>query len=116
MVSWPASLPQTSLIDGYQETHIDGVVRSETDIGPPKQRQRFTGIMEDVVWVFLMTEAQIDILEDFFFNTLAHGSVSFDHVNPRTGDAETYQFRAPLAYAPVSHELTRVTIQLKQVP
>lgn len=63
--TWPASLPQSPLKDGYGHGYPDAVIRSPMDSGPPKTRPRFTRLRKVITASFHMTNAQKTDYEDF---------------------------------------------------
>lgn len=98
MPVWDAGLPQSPLIDGYDEAVPDTVLRSQPDTGPAKTRNRFTAGVRQVTWPFRMTTAQIALLDTFYLTTLDAGTTSFDHTDPRTGTTTSYKFRSAPRY------------------
>lgn len=98
MAAWPSSLPQTPLADGFTESRLSTVIRTETDVGPAKVRRRYTAEIRIVSMGLLLTSAQVATLETFYDSTLSGGVDPFDWVNHRTGAAASYRFRAPPAY------------------
>ena len=68
---------------GYTETGGVLVLRTPTDQGPAKLRYR--GVKPQILnLTFLMTSAQVTILENFVKNTLK-GTARFYFTHPRTG-------------------------------
>lgn len=92
MPTWPTTLPQDALRQGYSESPPAGLIRSQPDIGPAKVRRRTTAAVRPVSVTASMTAAQVAIFETFFVTTLKHGSLSFDWINPRTKAATTFRF------------------------
>lgn len=80
---WPVTLPQAPLVNGWSESDGLNILRTPVDKGPPKQRRRGAkpGTMS---MPFLMTSAQIDILEAFIVDTL-RGTARFGFTHPRKG-------------------------------
>ncbi|ELP7878118.1 hypothetical protein R1236_002812, partial [Escherichia coli] len=71
-INWPDSLP-LPLADGYTQTPVSPVMRTELGSGRAIMRRRFvsTPVMISVSW--LLSEAQSGTFEDFYYNTLADG-------------------------------------------
>ncbi|MCD7096933.1 hypothetical protein [Stenotrophomonas sp. MMGLT7] len=66
---FPASLPPP-LVDGYNESGDDGVLRSDFD-GGTKTRPRVTGVPPtEVACVLACSQAQKQIIEDFYYVTV----------------------------------------------
>jgi hypothetical protein len=83
MPTWPASLT-TFIVEGYQETTDDIILRTTMDAGNVKTRRRFTAaydkIRGDTVW----TDAQLATWMTWFKNDIQNGALSFDMPHPRT--------------------------------
>lgn len=82
-VDWPATLPQQP--SDYSEDPSPITVRSQPDSGPSKSRKRFTKAKRTGQMTFLLTIAQRNILDAFFFNDLDGGAVQMNFVHPWTG-------------------------------
>ncbi len=79
---WPPALPQVPQ-RGFSESVGANIIRTPTDQGPAKQRRR--SLRPSTMGVsFLMTTAQVAILQDFLYDTL-QGVKAFDFTHPRTG-------------------------------
>ena len=77
---WPTSLPQNPQ-KGFTETGGNIVLRTPTDMGPAKMRYR--GLSPSTMSLtFLMTSAQVLILENFTKNT-TKGVARFGFPHPR---------------------------------
>jgi len=100
--SWPVSLPQLVLQDGFQEQPPNTVVGWSPDSGPDKLRRRFTAGPRPLKLNLVMTWAQVETFDQWFRDTLADGALPFDWVHPRTGLAVTLRFKAgqPPVYTP----------------
>ena len=79
--TWPASLPQKPLRDGFSEVGGVNVIRTPMDKGPARTR-RLSRLVKPIQVTFLMTKAQIVTLEDFVENTL-FGVRRFNFTHPR---------------------------------
>jgi hypothetical protein len=78
---WPPTLPQVPQ-KGYSESVGIYVVRSQTDLGPAKQRVRGKKPSE-LNLSFIMTTEQTEDLEDFVKNII-RGVSRFQFTHPRT--------------------------------
>ena len=75
---WPATLPQTFLIDGFAEgLSIKNVIRSSNDTGPAKVRRRSTASPRPINGAMDMTDQQLQTLKNFINGELAGGSLPF---------------------------------------
>ena len=81
VLSWPSTLPQVPQ-KGFTESVGIGVVRSQTDSGPAKQRPRGRKPSE-LNLSFILTTAQTEILESFIKTDL-RGVSRFTFPHPRT--------------------------------
>lgn len=79
---WPTSLPQELLMDGYNQSMADNLLRADMDVGPAKTRRRATSAPEPVSGQMLMTRAQVETLGSFYLNTLLGGSLRFSWHRP----------------------------------
>lgn len=98
MATWPATLPDEFLEEGFSETLGDNTVRYQPDVGPPQLRRRATASPRRITGVMRMTAAQVDTHDTFYVTTLKDGSLSFDWNHPRTGAAATFIYSAPPVY------------------
>ena len=86
--TWPASLPQELLQRGYSQREGDNVLRSQTDVGPPKRRRRFTAAIGKLSGQLMLNHADLATLLNFYKNDLKDGSLSFlfpDPLRPSSG-------------------------------
>jgi len=78
---WPTSLPQAPQ-KGFNESLGMNIIRSQTDLGPAKQRRR--GVSPNTMDVsFILTTDQAQTLETFILDTLS-GVKRFIFKHPRT--------------------------------
>lgn len=119
MAVWPASLPTTLQVEGYQEEPPDTRLVTEMDAGPPKMRQRYTAAPRPLAGFITITRAQRVTLDAFFVTTLAGGALPFDWTHPVTGAAVVMRFgrsQGPLRYEALSTELFRAAMTLEIQP
>jgi len=100
MTAWPVTLPQYPLQEGYSETARKNAIRSQMEQGPAKTRKRYTAAVRRFGITLFMTTAQVEIMDAFFEDDLAFGSLSFTWVNPRTQAAATCRIINEPAYVP----------------
>lgn len=116
MASWPTSLPQLALLEGYQEQGVDNIIRSTVDQGPEITRPKYTATPVDMTVSLVLTSAQCDALDSFYDATLNYGSAAFDWLHPRTGAAVSLHFRARPGYQGIGAGYFRTSLSLRQWP
>jgi hypothetical protein len=82
--TWPSTLPASPVINNYQESFKDNVIRSDIDAGPMKTRQRYTRAQRMLQVSFVLTDAQ-KITFTNFFNSIKGGALPFNWADPVTG-------------------------------
>jgi hypothetical protein len=116
-VVWPPSVPQVPEIGGYAESMPAAMLRTEMDVGPAKQRRRFTGAVTPLRCAIVMSKAQLATLDEWFRVTLAMGSLPFEWTHPRTGALRTWRFTEPFVLVPIlDGETWRVQLSLEMLP
>ena len=95
MPTFPTSLPQFVMENGFSERIQDQTIESTMDTGPAKIRRRFTKSLRTFSVQMMMTPAQTATFESFWQTDCRGGSLSFDWVHPRTRVAATLRFRNP---------------------
>lgn len=116
MPTWPASLPQDPSLDGYSSEDQSGMLRSEMDSGPPKQRRRFTATTENISLSWLMTKTQLSTFNSFYKTTLLEGSLAFDITHPVNGWTVSARFTAPAQRSPIYINMWRVNAVIEILP
>lgn len=94
MPTWPSTLPQFALRDGYSEGFKSTVIRSQMDTGHTKRRQRFINSPESLTVVIPLDNAEILIFKNFYQDELANGALSFTYPHPRLSGNVTVAFTA----------------------
>lgn len=84
MATWPASLPQRPLQDGYSEELENVVITSGVDIGPAKKRRRTSAGVVKFNLGFLMSSAQLATFKSFFETDISYGAIKFTFPDPTT--------------------------------
>ena len=115
---WPAVLPQVLQIANYQRAPGKNLLRSDTDIGPAKQRRRQTAAPEAVRGTLTVTGAQLEALRDFHQTDLGYGALPFHWRDPR--DANTillWRFTdEPWSESALGGDLFVVSLNLEILP
>lgn len=115
MATWPSTLPQRPLAEGFTESVVPSVVRTDMDVGPAKMRRRYTSEVRVYSMGLLLTTAQVATLDTFYYTTL--GCVDeFDWTDQRTGAAISYRFRSPPAYSEAGPGYWRTSLDLEALP
>jgi hypothetical protein len=78
MATWPSTLPQSLLADGYIESSESGVIRTSMDAGPEFVRPRFSAVRKFFSGSMILTPSQLSTLITFFDVTLKLGSGTFE--------------------------------------
>jgi len=91
MPTWPVDLPKDPLM-GFKEEPEDLAIRHKPDIGPPLTRSKATAYGVNFEMSLALTNAQVDILEKFYWETLVSGVLSFDWTHPRKKTAGEFLF------------------------
>lgn len=114
--SWPTTLPQYVLQDGYRETPHDQIIRSQPDAGGAKARRRFTAKFIKQNWTLQVTAAQLQIFEDFYFDTLKGGALTFNAPHPRTRTVRTFKITGVYDTSAVSGDTYRIAFPVELQP
>mgnify|MGYP006976729380 CR=1 FL=1 len=77
MVSWPSTLPQYLLVQGFGQSLPEGRVRSANDVGPPKVRRRSSQNIYTITGQMVMTFDQWADLQTFVNSTTGGGTLPF---------------------------------------
>jgi len=115
MPVWPSELPAAPLI-GHRETAPDTALRTSMDAGPAKVRRRFTAGVREIEVALVLDDTRITLLDTFFTDTLAGGTLRFTHRLPRTGVAMTFRFVSPPVYELIAPSRWRATLKLEVLP
>lgn len=77
MISWPSTLPQHLLVQGFGQSLPEGRVRSANDVGPPKVRRRSSQNIYIITGQMVMTFDQWADLQTFVNSTTGGGTLPF---------------------------------------
>ena len=77
-------------------------MRSQMDVGPAKVRRRFVAGVVTIPMQLKLIGTDLQTFLQFFYTTLAGGSLPFTWTNPRTGSACDFRFVGPPQYSPLS--------------
>jgi len=116
IATWPETLPAAPLIDGLRQKMPDTVLRSRTDQGPGKLRQRTTAGVERLTVAYLLDMTQMNALKNFYLETLAGGALRFSYTHPVLGGSVTCRFVQPPEIAPLHAGYIRTVLELEVLP
>ena len=90
--TWPTALPTQPLVDGYEETWFSQTEHKTPANGAPMVRraQKLSVVAFKVK--FVLTEEQVNILNDFIYGTLEGGALRFEFIHPRTKEPVEMSF------------------------
>lgn len=91
-VTWPSTLPQVLRLEGLNAKKKPNVVRTQMDAGPQKVRRRYTISTKEFSGTIVVSEAQREILEDFYDNVLGNGVLRFVMKDPQTLQPSEFRF------------------------
>lgn len=90
--SWPATLPLQPLVDGYEETWFSQTEFKTPDSGAPMVRRKQALSMRAFKVKFVLTEEQVNLLDEFIYKTLEGGALRFEFTHPRTKESVEMSF------------------------
>lgn len=114
--SWPSSLPQSLVSDGFAFTQQDQTIRTEMSAGPAFVRRRFTAAMIPFGGSIFVDADQFDTLWSFYNNTLNGGTDPFTWKHPVTEVSASVRFTGVPTVAAAGGEFYRVNMQLEILP
>lgn len=117
MATWPASISQDLLVQGFSYSQQIQVIRTEMSAGPDFVRRRFTAASTMIAGGIYVTAAEHTIFWDFFNSTLHGGVDAFDWTHPITDAAASLRFVGVPTESPVgSGVLFQIQMQLEILP
>lgn len=90
MATWPLALPQSPQHASLAEEFGYPVIQAPVD-GPPLARRAYTAAPDNVRHSYFMTNAQLDIFEDWYRNEIAHGALPYTAPGRRGIGTATYR-------------------------
>ena len=111
--TWPNTLPQCPLIDGYSRTPVESRLISTVDAGARKIRNRYLAVPENTTEVYMMTKAQLATFRTFFKDDIKRGAERFIKKDHTDDVDKEYRFTSPYQEAPAGPFLTKVTCNLE---
>jgi len=114
-INWPAGLPVTPVADGYQEEPQIATIRTEMEMGTPKQRRRYTAVSDYLQCKFVLSKAQLETFRTFWRDTAKHGSLPFNWTHPTMKTACVARFQGGYQVA-IAQPYRVVTLKLEIIP
>lgn len=94
-VAWPESLPQLILEDSYSGVAGDNVLRSEMELGPPKNRLQPTLRGREVSLEVRLTKAEYEQFLEWWEEDLRYGAETIAWRDPARDTAAELRVLAP---------------------
>lgn len=110
---YPTGVPtaiQTGSLNGDGGT--TATIRLNVDIGKAMARPKYSTDLFNVGFSILMVKSEIDILMDWYYNTL-NKVLSFNFPDPLTGTDKEYYFNVPPSFVHIGVEQFLVTFNLR---
>lgn len=85
---WPPSLPQSPITNGYKESMPSNILRSDAEYGPAKVRRRGGSKPIVVSASYILSTEEVEILDNFVYESIGGGAVCFDWPRPRFSTAQ----------------------------
>lgn len=83
VITWPVGIPETAIIDGYDEQLMPNVSEFKPDVGMPLLGRRTTEEAEDIKFQTVMTFTNYEDLRTWRRDTLKSGALPFQRAHPR---------------------------------
>lgn len=111
---FPKILQDNPNVD-YSETMIDGVIRSNPDMGPTISRPRFTKTRITSKLSIWVDKEQYEAFMNFYNIDLVQGVYPFTWKKPITETPVTFKFKAPPAISYVGPLTWTISCELEEV-
>ena len=116
MPTWPTTLPDKFLRDGFSAEPPDLALRSKPMSGPDLLRGKVSADVTKISGRQLMTTAQVAILNDFYTNTLTNGAAKFTWSDPITEASVSMRLRGRPGYTPAAPGRWYVALNVEVLP
>jgi len=116
LASWPGTLPDIPLSQGYKEGVPNLLLRTQMDQGPAKVRRRHSAGVRQVALMLQLHKDQVATLDAFYLGPLEGGALRFTWVHPRTQVPTDFRFEKPPEYTHVGGLYFAATLALEVLP
>ncbi|NCC82354.1 MAG: hypothetical protein EOM04_08805 [Clostridia bacterium] len=113
---FPSSLQQKLNAQGFSHKVQDNIIRSEVEMGKPKQRQRYTTIVEEFQGNITVHLSEINTFVFFWRTDLKNGALPFTFPHPFTGEVTEMEFLAPYEITNLSGEYFNINMNFRVIP
>lgn len=103
-------------MEGYQEKAQNAVLRTDMEMGPAKQRRRFTAASLFIQCQYVFTQSQSVTFESFYHSDLKKGSLPFNWTRPRYNTACVARFTDPPQIIIVAGRYRIYSVNLEILP
>ena len=90
--NFPTELEQEFNEQGFNFVKGDTKIRSEIEVGPPKQRNRYTKSFDQITANILICMDNYNVFKSFYETTLDNGTLPFTYFNPLEQAVNTFRF------------------------
>ena len=94
-MDWPASLQQYLNARDFVTEFVDPTIKSETEVGPPKSRRRYTGLIQTYSGSIDLHYDDYNTLVSFYNVSTNGGVLPFNFTDPISGATVEVKFVAP---------------------
>jgi hypothetical protein len=113
---FPATLQELLNTAGFTFGIGNTAIRSNMDIGPAKVRRRFTAGVDTINCSINLNYDEFTTFYNFFNNTLAGGTLTFNYNHPLTGIEEEFRFTGPPSITPLGGRYFSISMQWELIP
>lgn len=99
METWPHSLPQCPLVEGYSEEVNNTRLESMPDAGAAKVRNRFTAVPINITENYYLTAQQKEDFLTFYHTTIKNGAENFLKPYYSNGQNRVYRISPSSTYS-----------------
>jgi len=118
MASWPSTVPQSPLIDGFRRQKRQNRRDFDPEGGKSTSILFYTAVADVLeIEIYLEGEQQRQDFEDFYDNDILFGTQPFDYLDPQTEQIGQFRFvGAPPEFTPQGHRDFIVSFTLEKLP
>ena len=113
MPTFPLTFPP--LVNGFEESFEDAVLRSEYEAGYEQTRARYTRLRRRFKCVYRISNAQKNTLDNFYVVNLKNGAFAFTWTHPVSGSNISVRYANPPTYKPLPNNYWYCTMELSEV-